>query len=414
MAQKFRLWVGIDWASEAHEISLVNEEGKVFGQYSVEHSGTGLNKLVDLLTRLCDGKVEQAAVAIEVPRGAVVETLMDRGFRVFSINPKQLDRFRDRHSVAGAKDDRRDAFVLADSLRTDQHCFREVRLDDPIVIQLREITRATEHLKADLRRCTNRLREQLHRYYPQLLGLCPAADEPWFWALLQLAPTPTDGAHLRPGRVKSLLKRHHIRRFTGDELLAALRTPPLHVAPGVVEAATEAIALLLPRAVLMSEQVARCEKRITTLLEELEAQGQNGEHHDARILLSLPGVGPGVAATMLAEASQPLADRDYHCLRSRGGAAPVTRQSGKGRSVSMRRACNAQLRNALHHWAWNAVLVAPRFRARYDALRQRGHGHPRALRSVADALLRVLAAMLKERTLYDETRGKGPATQAAA
>ena len=116
---------------------------------------------------------------------------------------------------------------------------------------------------------------------------------------------------------------------------------------------------------------------------------------------------------MLAEASQPLADRDYHCLRVRGGTAPVTRQSGKGRSVSMRHACNVQLRNGLYHWARNAVLVAPRFRARYDALRHSGHGHARALRSVADALLRVLVTMLKERTLYDPTR-QALASQPAA
>src|SRR5438045_6401355 len=49
------------------------------------------------------------AVAIEVPHGPVVDALIDRGFVVYAINPKQLDRLRDRFSVAGAKDDRRDA-----------------------------------------------------------------------------------------------------------------------------------------------------------------------------------------------------------------------------------------------------------------------------------------------------------------
>lgn len=104
-------------------------------------------------------------MAIETPRGAIVEMLVERGLEVFAINPKQLDRFRDRHTVAGAKDDRRDAFVLAKSLRTDLPSFRRVRLDGP-------------------------LREQLHRFYPQMLHLCHAADEAWLWALLDLAPTP--------------------------------------------------------------------------------------------------------------------------------------------------------------------------------------------------------------------------------
>jgi len=130
------------------------------------------------------------AIALEIPRGAVVETLVERGVHVYAINPKQLDRFRDRHSVSGAKDDRRDAFVLADSVRTDRPCFRRVRLEDPLVIQLRELSRIDEDLRREANQLTNRLREQLQRFYAQMLKLCPAADEPWLWALLELAPSP--------------------------------------------------------------------------------------------------------------------------------------------------------------------------------------------------------------------------------
>ena len=118
-------------------------------------------------------------MAIEVPRGAMVEGLIERGFHVFALNPKQLDRFRDRHSVAGAKDDRRDAFVLADSVRTDRPSFRRLHLDAPPLLLLRELSRVEETLLEEFRRSANRLREQLHRFYPQMLQLCSAADEPW-------------------------------------------------------------------------------------------------------------------------------------------------------------------------------------------------------------------------------------------
>jgi transposase len=175
----------------------------------------------------------------------VVETLVERGFHVYAINPKQLDRFRDRHSVAGAKDDRRDAFVLADSLRTDRDCFRRVRLDDPVVIQLRELSRVDEDLKRESNQLANRLREQLHRFYVQALKLCPAADEPWLWSLLELAPSPQAARGLRTKRVERLLREHRIRRVSAEQVLAALRAPALQVAPGVVEAATEHIGLLL-------------------------------------------------------------------------------------------------------------------------------------------------------------------------
>jgi len=152
----------------------------------VPHTSAGLAALAEKLAALSPEAPERVAVAIEVPRGPVVETLLERGFHVFALNPKQLDRFRDRHTVAGAKDDRRDAWVLADSLRTDQPSFRRVHLDDPLIIELRELSRLDDDLREELSRLSNRLRAQLHRFCPETLALCPAADEPWFWALLDL------------------------------------------------------------------------------------------------------------------------------------------------------------------------------------------------------------------------------------
>jgi hypothetical protein len=107
-------------------------------------------------------------VAIEVPHGPIVETLLERGFNVYASNPKQLDRFRDRFSPAGAKDDSRDAEVQANALRTDMRAFREVVLADAILVELREWSRMADGLTTDKNRLANRLREQLWRYYPQM------------------------------------------------------------------------------------------------------------------------------------------------------------------------------------------------------------------------------------------------------
>ena len=118
---------------------------------------------------------DRIAVAIERPDGAIVEGLLQHGFQVFAVNPKQLDRFRDRHTVAGAKDDRRDALVAADALRTDPAAFRCLRAEDPRLVQLRELSRLHDELDQELGRLANRLREQLLRFYPELLQLCPAS-----------------------------------------------------------------------------------------------------------------------------------------------------------------------------------------------------------------------------------------------
>jgi transposase len=395
----YELYVGIDWATQQHQVCLVDPAGRRREERQVPHSGAGLTGLVDYLTSLV-AEPARMAVAIEVPRGAIVDVLLERGCHVFALNPKQLDRFRDRHTVAGAKDDRRDAFVLGDALRTDRGAFRRLVIEAPAVIQLREVARVHGELVEETGRLTNRLREQLWRFYPQALGLCPAADEPWLWALLQAAPTPADAQRLSRGALAALLARYHIRRLTADDVLVGLRALSLPVAPGTAEAAREHIALLLPRLALVHDQRARCERRLDLLLAAAAgARDDQQEHRDVTILRSLPGVGRLVAATMLAEASRPLAARDYQTLRAHAGVAPVTRQSGKGRQVLMRRSCNARLRHAVFHWARNSIRLDAHCGAHYQRLRQR-HGYARALRGVADRLLRVLVAMLTTRTLY--------------
>lgn len=399
----YALYVGIDWGSEQHQVALVDPRGGRVADHEVAHSGAGLAALVEYLLRAAPDPA-RVAVAIEVPRGAIVDTLLAHGFHVFAINPKQLDRFRDRHTVAGAKDDRRDAFVAADALRTDRQALRRLHPDDPRLVQVRELSRTHDELVSEERRLANRLRDQLWRYYPQALVHCAAADEPWLWSLLEHAPTPAEAQRLSRAALRALLGRHRIRRLTGDALYATLHAPSLHLAPGTVEAASEHVALLVPRLRLVYEQRGRCARRLEGLLDALTAAAEGRpEHRDVTILRSLPGVGRVVAATMLAEASGPLAARDYQTLRAQTGAAPVTRQSGKTRLVAMRRSCNRRLRAAVFHWARTSIRLDPRCRAQYQRLRQR-HSHARALRGVADRLLGVLIAMLRNGTTYDPRR----------
>src|SRR3982751_4446772 len=159
-------FAGIDWGSAKHQVCLLDGTGKVVGERAFAHSGAGLAALCDWLMSMA-GNAGAVAVAIEVPHGPVVDALLDRGFAVHAINPKQLDRLRDRFSVAGAKDDRRDARVAAAGLRTDPHLFRPLRVGDPGVIELREWSRLAEELQQERLRLANRIRQQLWRYYPQ-------------------------------------------------------------------------------------------------------------------------------------------------------------------------------------------------------------------------------------------------------
>jgi transposase len=307
--------------------------------------------------------------------------------------------------VAGAKDDRRDAFVLADSLRTDQPSFRRLQLDDPQLLVLRELSRAEETLLEEFRRSANRLRDQLHRFYPQTLELCSAADESWLWDLLELAPTPAHAALLSEEQVQRVLKVHRIRRVKAQEVLTRLQAPALPVAPGAAEAAQAHCGFLLPCLRVLAEQLRACAQQVSNLLSTLaEEQGEREGPSDVAIVQSLPGVGRKITAWFFAEASQPLTERDYQVLRTHGGVAPVTKQSGKRRQVVMRRGCNPRLRQALYHMARVAMQSDAYFGSVYTALRDKGQRHGQALRNIGDRMLRMLIAMLRDRSLYNPGR----------
>jgi transposase len=204
---------------------------------------------------------------------------------------------------------------------------------------------------------------------------------------------PAKAGKLKVSRVAQILKSHRIRRFTADQVVTILREPSLQPAPGAAEAASEHVLLLLPRLSLLDEQIRDVARRTAKLLKDLppnaDPNGNAREHRDIDLLLS------------------PIRERDYDSLRCYAGSAPVTKQSGRRRTVSMRRACSERVRQAIFHWSGRSIMVDSRSRQHYDRLRAAGHGHARALRGVGDRLLAVLTAILQSGKPYD-TSLRGP------
>src|ERR671921_768350 len=355
-------FAGVDWGSQQHQVCVLDAAGKVVGKRAFPHGGAGLAALCGWLVSMADDP-GSVAVAIEVPHGPVVDALLDRGFAVHAINPKQLDRLRDRFSVAGAKDDRRDARVAAAGLCTDRHLFRPVAASDPAVIELRE------------------------------------------WA------------RLREATIAKLLRQHRIRRIDAETALGILRQPAIKVAAGVTEAAVLHLQSLVARLRLANREFHQAEHKLDALctaLSETASATEDSGPGDVAILSSLPGVGKVTLATLLTEAAGPLTLRDYAALRTLSGVAPVTKRSGKTCLVVMRYAAQVRLRNAVFHWARVAVLNDPTCRRRYAALRARGHSYGRALRGVADRLLGVACVLLQRRVLFAADHGKRAASQPRA
>ena len=403
-AETIAWFAGVDWGSERHQACLVDAHGTVIGERDYPHSAVGLAELGEWILSI-SGTANAVAVAIEVPHRPVVDALLDRGFLVYAINPKQLDRLRDRFSVAGAKDDRRDAYASADGLRTDRHLFRRLQVADPRLVELRAWSRLAEELQEERVRLRNRVYQQLWRHYPQMLGLTDDLAATWFLELWERAPSPAKAAGLRKPAVERLLKQHRIRRVDADAVLRILRQPAIKVADGVVEAATIHMSSLVARLRVVNRELKHAEHKLDELCGAIGEAGAAAAdcitQSDVVVLRSVPGIGKITLATLLAEASGPLSRRDYQALRTLSGVAPVTKRSGKSHVVTMRYAAHVRLRRAVYHWARVAAQHDHRSRTRYAALRRRGHSHGRAIRGVADRLLALACVLLHRQALFD-------------
>jgi hypothetical protein len=396
------LYVGLDWGSENHAVCVMRGDGSVQAERVLRNDG----RFIEQLLQLVGGKLDGVRVAVESRDLPIVDMLVEAGCAVFTVNPKQADRFRDRYSAGGAKDDRRDARVLASALRTDEAAFRRVCPASAATALLHVRVRAVSDLEAQFRGAANQLRACLLRYFPALLTLCDAADERWMWRLLAKAPDPEAAAKLTHGALQKLLTSCQVRRLDAAGVRDVLRAERLQASPGVVQGCVEQVQRLVERLELLRTQKVRAEKLRDDAVRQLdrEQRESNGTTTDVAVVASMPGAGRVVTSVLLAEAGELVQARNLAAVRAIGGVAPVTKRSGKSSLVTMRRSRSIILVNALFHAARVAAMTDPRFRALLASARARGQSHARALRGVADRWLDTLFALLRQRTTYDASR----------
>jgi transposase len=239
-----RLFAGVDLGRWLHAVAIVDGNGELVAERGFAHSVEGLATIIDWLIDLAEQNPKRIWVAIEKPHGAVVDALLIRAIAVFAINPKQVDRFRDRFALSGAKDDRRDAFVLADALRTDGHRFQRLSLPPPDIPLLREHLRSRSQLVKQHVALSSQLHELIVGCWPHLLELAPknkALDA--FFAELLLLFLDRDNANMPT--LRALIQKHRIRRVTFDDVIRTLQAPTLCVAPGTLDAAEAHVSLLV-------------------------------------------------------------------------------------------------------------------------------------------------------------------------
>ena len=385
------LTAGIDWARDDHAACIVDGRGRKIATTMVEHTTAGLRELVTFLHRHGVGEV-----AIERPDGPVIDTLLSAGLVVVVISPNQVKNLRGRYGSAGNKDDRFDAYVLADTLRTDRARLRPLIPDRDDTTALRRACRARKDLVKHRVAAANQLRAHLRNVLPGVIGLFRDLDSAISLSFLTRFDTQDKVDWLSPKRLGEWLSK---QGYSGKVDPAVLHQRLLN-APrgaigdhGAVQAAITASYVALLRTLV--EQIKTLEAQIDRQLDA---------HTDAHIFTSLPRSGRVRAARLLSEIGDCRArfptPESLTCL---AGAAPSTRQSGKLRAVGFRWSCDKQLRDAVIDFAADTRLVNPWAADLYDRARARGHDHAHAVRILARAWLHIIWHCWQDGAPYDPT-----------
>lgn len=394
------LFVGVDWAEEHHDVCVMGSDGRVRAKGRVSSDLVGIAKIHDLIGGAVSDDDDEVVVVvgIETDRGLLVRALVAAGYRVLAVNPLAVDRYRDRHRVSGAKSDPGDARVLADMVRTDAHQHRPVATDSDLAEAIKLVARSHQSAIWSRRRLANQVRSALREYYPAALAAFDDLTSSDAVEVLAIAATPELGRALSQSKLASALRRGG-RKFNIDtkaaKIQTALRTEQLGQPPTVTGAYAAIVASLTQVIAAHNRQIAELE----AVLDE-----HFGQHPDAAILRSLPGLGVVTGARVLGEfGDDPDRYADAKARRNYAGTSPLTVASGTRMIVRARHIRNRRLADALHWWAFNAITRSPGARALYDRRRAAGDTHSGALRVVANRLVAILHGCLRTRALYNET-----------
>jgi transposase len=400
------LFVGDDWAEDNHDVEVQNENGRVLGRAKLPEGIAGIARLHAMIgEHLGEDDAAEVVVGIETDRGPWVQALIAAGYHIYAVNPLQVARYRERHSVSGAKSDTGDAHVLTDMVRLDRHEHRPIAGDSVESEAIKVVTRAHKTLVWERTRHLLRLRHALREFFPAALVAFDDLTGKDALELLGIAPDPATAAALPTERITAALKRarRHHAAAKAQTVAAALRADHLGQ-PAIVTAAYAA---------MVRAQVAiltTLNTEINTMEEQVDAHF--GKHPDAEVYLSQPGLGVILGARVLAEfGDDKQRYADAKARKNYAGTSPITRQSGKKKTVLARYIHNNRLIDALGRQAFAALRASPGARAYYDELRARGTGHHAALRQLGNRLVGILHGCLKTSTTYHEDKAWPPIRQ---
>jgi transposase len=378
-------YVGVDWADETHQIAIITSDGTCISEFEIAEDSTGLQRLQEHLELL-----SPVHINIERPDGLLVDWFIQQGFPIFVTPPRIAAHRRPRRS----KDDRGDARLLAQIMRAGDEDCRLLQRHSSQVETLLQLLRAFEQIQRQQIRNANQLRQILKQYYPAMLRLFSDIRTNIALAFLQTYPEPQTTLQLCRDELDQFLRTQrysHMQRL--DAILHILHTPAptATVWRGNVTHAQTLAAILQT----LNLQLCRIKRDI---------QQSFLTHPEAEWWQAFPGAGALTAPRLLAligdnRAVFPTAE----VLQAHAGTVPVTRRSGKSKSVRFRWACDKALRKTMTDLARHSIPQSGWAASYYHDQLQRGHAEQRALRALANRWVRIIWTLWQRREPYDES-----------
>ncbi len=390
------IYVGIDWADKNHWVFITDDTGSRLGSFSIENSPEGVQKLFSQIRKVVKEQ-NQVIFALETSKGLLIDSILDAGYTVYPINPKAVDRYRDRYKVSGKKSDEFDAMVLANILRTDRSNYQPLLPDSPLTRHLRTLTNEYKVLIRLKTKLSNQLTSCLKDYYPAALELFCKLDQSVSLNFLKEFSDPEAFERLTKTRIKRFLRKNHYRpgvEKKTDEIYTLSQEPQFKVEPSFAAAKSLYMLTLVKQLETLLVSLEIFEKEIEKLL---------NQHPDKDIFLSLPGSSTITSAKFISEFGD---NRNRYkkvsSVQAEAGTCPVTKQSGNQKFVYFRRACRKSFRDAVCNFAFTSMKQSSWAKERYERYVGSGKKHSLALRCLANAWLEIIFPMWKNQTPYSE------------
>lgn len=391
-----RYYMGVDWGDRNHAVWVSDDRGAKVAARTVPQTVEGLQGWGQWLQAQRAAGHELGA-AIEKPDGRLIDFLLDQGVVVYPLNPKAVDRARDRFRMSQAKSDAFDARVLAEFLRTDHAHLQPLQPSSEAAQELKLLTRDYQRMVRQQTRLLNQLTATLKEYYPRALELWEDLATPAAQRFLTRYPTPTELAKGSRRQWDRFARDQHLTATRAQELWAVLQAPQLPVPAHVGRAKSRLMHAVLTQLPAVSQAVRAYRSTIEDFFAALPG---------ADWARSLPCSGSGILVPALyAELGDaPARWQSFRHLQAQAGTVPVTVSSGKSQQVRFRLACQSPLRYAITWLAFGSLRQSVWARAYYRQQRARGHSHHRALRALGAKWLKIIFVMGKQRQPYDEAR----------